>query len=170
MRPGHQETIRHFPNFYFINPIIHAIASFVNFWRINGCVKFLYKPGVNVTLLTQSVTFGFRFCIRTNPRHVYLWKRFLPLFFATHKKRKMCYMDCRFSGISPVYFLTFLSRTFWCCSGANVTLLTQSVTFGFRFCIRTNPRHVYLWKPWTPVLDNFEKSEMSHLRYRCPIR
>ncbi len=70
---------------------------------------FLRRSGGNVTLLTQSVTFGSRCCIRTNPRHVYVYRRFTPIFFAT-QKNALCHFGCRFSVITPAYFCVL----FWC--------------------------------------------------------
>ncbi len=71
--------------------------------KTKGCVKFLYKTGGNVTLLTQSVTFTSQCCSRTNSRHVYVCKRFTPIFFATQKKQNVSFR-ARISGICPAYF------------------------------------------------------------------
>ena len=54
------------------------------------------------------------------------------LAISQHKKNEVCHFNRRFRVSVPQTFLIVLPPTFLCGSGGNVTLLTQSVTFGSR--------------------------------------
>ena len=118
--------------------------------------------------LTQSVTLGFRCCIRTNTHPVYVWKPFTPLFFAAHKKRNVSFQPPIRGYHSYLLFLTFCRLLFEAGPMQMLHFLTQSVTLGFRCCIHTNTRSIYVFKRWTPLF--FAAHKKRNVSFQPPIR